>query len=155
MTLAGSVFLVTLNPAATGTVTVNYATADGTAVAGTDYTATSGTLTFAPGEREKKTDLVPIADDEEEDSGETFRLRASSAGVTKSGTMTAPWAKTLVVSRVMLSLPAKANAPHGLPSSSGGADAAEGHRSGGLQAACKRGAGADAPAPVGREEAKG
>ena len=75
----GSVgFLVTLDPAATGTVTVNYATADGTAVAGTDYTATSGTLTFAPGEREKKTDLVPIADDDEEDSGETFRLVLSS-----------------------------------------------------------------------------
>ena len=71
----GSVgFLVTLDPAATGTVTVDYTTSDGTAVAGTDYTATSGTLTFAPGEREKKTDLVPIADDPEEDSGETFRL---------------------------------------------------------------------------------
>src|SRR5262249_35138008 len=31
-------------------VTVNYATADGSAVAGLDYTATAGTLTFAPGE---------------------------------------------------------------------------------------------------------
>ena len=76
----GSVgFLVMLDPAASGTVTVNYATQDdGTAVAGTDYTATSGTLTFAPGERWKKTDLVPIADDGEEDSGETFRLVLSS-----------------------------------------------------------------------------
>ena len=75
----GSVgFLVTLSPAASGTVTVNYATVDGTAVAGTDYTATSGTLTFAPGEREKKTALVPIADDGEEDSGETFRLVLSN-----------------------------------------------------------------------------
>ena len=84
-----------------------------------------------------------------------WRMRASSAGVTKSGTMTAPWAKTLVVSRVMLSLPVQANAPHALPSSSGGGDAPEDHRAGGLQAVCKRGAGADAPAPVGREEAKG
>ena len=75
----GSVgFLVTLAPAASGTVTVDYATVDGTAVAGTDYTATSGTLTFAPGEREKKTALVPIADDGEEDSGETFRLVLSN-----------------------------------------------------------------------------
>ena len=75
----GSVgFLVTLDPAATGTVTVNYATADGTAVAGTDYTATSGTLTFAPGETRKSTALVPIADDDEEDSGETFRLVLSN-----------------------------------------------------------------------------
>ena len=31
-------------------VTVNFATADGTAIAGVDYVATSGTLTFAPGE---------------------------------------------------------------------------------------------------------
>ena len=75
----GSVgFLVTLDPAATGTVTVNYATQDGTAVAGTDYTATSGTLTFAPGETRKSTALVPIADDDEEDSGETFRLVLSN-----------------------------------------------------------------------------
>ena len=76
----GSVgFLVTLSPAATGTVTVDYTTQDdGTAVAGTDYIATSGTLTFAPGEREKKTALVPIVDDDEEDSGETFRLVLSN-----------------------------------------------------------------------------
>ena len=75
----GSVgFLVTLSPAASGTVTVDYATVDGTAVAGTDYTATSGTLTFAPGETRKSTALVPIADDDEEDSGETFRLVLSS-----------------------------------------------------------------------------
>ena len=48
----GSVgFLVTLSPAASGTVTVDYTTVDDTAVAGTDYTATSGTVTFAPGRR--------------------------------------------------------------------------------------------------------
>src|SRR5206468_797860 len=32
------------------TVTVDYATANGTAAAGTDYTATSGTLSYAPGQ---------------------------------------------------------------------------------------------------------
>ena len=75
----GSVgFLVTLDPAASGTVTVNYATQDGTAAAPADYTATSGTLTFAPGETRKSTALVPIADDDEEDSGETFRLVLSN-----------------------------------------------------------------------------
>jgi hypothetical protein len=42
-------FAVTLSPASANTVTVNYATSDGNAVAGTDYTATSGMLTFAPG----------------------------------------------------------------------------------------------------------
>ena len=66
-------FRVTLASASSGTVTVNYATADGTAVAGEDYTATSGTLTFAPGETEK-TVAVTIVDDTVEDSEETFRL---------------------------------------------------------------------------------
>ena len=67
------VFRVTLERASLGTVTVNYATADGTATAGADYTATSGTLTFAPGETEK-TVAVTIVDDTAADSGETFRL---------------------------------------------------------------------------------
>ena len=42
-------FKVRLSRAALGVVTVDYATADGTAVAGEDYTATSGTLTFRGG----------------------------------------------------------------------------------------------------------
>ncbi|WP_420445371.1 Calx-beta domain-containing protein [Candidatus Poriferisodalis sp.] len=75
----GSVgFLVTLDPAATGTVTVQYTTVDATAVAPADYTTTSGTVTFAPGETSKQTALVPITDDGEEDSGETFRLVLSN-----------------------------------------------------------------------------
>jgi Calx-beta domain len=43
------VFTVTLEPAASPTVSVAYATADGTAMGGVDYVAASGTLTFAPG----------------------------------------------------------------------------------------------------------
>ena len=75
----GSVgFLVTLDPAATGIVTVQYTTVDATAVAPTDYAATSGTLTFAPGDTRKQTALVPIVNDGEEDSGETFRLVLSN-----------------------------------------------------------------------------
>ena len=71
-------FVVTLDPAATATVTVDYATADGTATAGSDYTATSGTLTFQPGDT-TKTVSVPITDDTVDDGGETLTLTLSSA----------------------------------------------------------------------------
>src|SRR5207247_2536833 len=44
-----AVFTVTLSPTVGSTVTVDYATANGTATAGSDYVAASGTLTFAAG----------------------------------------------------------------------------------------------------------
>jgi hypothetical protein len=55
-------FTVSLAWASAGTTTISYATADGTALAGSDYLATSGTLSFAPGET-TKTFLVPTLDD--------------------------------------------------------------------------------------------
>ncbi|MEA2442856.1 MAG: hypothetical protein QOJ12_148 [Thermoleophilales bacterium] len=62
-------FTVSLEQAPSTQVTVDYATADGSApaaVAGTDYTATSGTLTFAAGER-TRTIEVPITPDTKND----------------------------------------------------------------------------------------
>src|SRR5205823_766478 len=54
-------FTVSLSAAYDQAVTVNFATADGTAIAGVDYVATSGTLTFAPGEM-TKTITVEVID---------------------------------------------------------------------------------------------
>ena len=71
-------FSVTLSRAASGTVTVDYATEDETATAGSDYTATSGTLTFAAGETEK-TVRVAILDDLIDEGREIFRLKLSNA----------------------------------------------------------------------------
>ena len=71
-------FVVTLAPAAAWTVTVDYATRDGTARAGSDYTHTSGSLTFAPGDTEK-TVSVPVIDDTVQDTPETLTLRLSNA----------------------------------------------------------------------------
>ena len=71
-------FAVTLVPARTAAVTVEYATSDDTATAGSDYTATSGTLTFAAGETEK-TVSVPVLDDDTDEGSETLTLRLSSA----------------------------------------------------------------------------
>jgi hypothetical protein len=57
--------------------TVNYATSNGTATAGSDYTAASGTLTFAAGETQK-TVLVATSSDAATDPGETVVLTLSS-----------------------------------------------------------------------------
>jgi hypothetical protein len=54
-------FLVSLAFAATQNVTVFYGTSDGSAIAGTDYTATSGMLTFTPGQTSEVVD-VPVLD---------------------------------------------------------------------------------------------
>ena len=70
-------FAVSLSRAAAHAVSVDYATADGTAVAGADYTATSGTLTFAPGET-AKTVAVAILDDAIDEGKEKFTLRLSN-----------------------------------------------------------------------------
>ena len=71
-------FTVSLSRAQKQAVTVDYATADGTATAGADYTATSGTLAFRAGETEK-TVKVPILDDAVNEGEETFRLLLSNA----------------------------------------------------------------------------
>jgi chitinase len=71
-------FTVRLAAAATSTVTVNYATASGSAVAGSDFTAASGTLAFAPGET-SKTVVVDVIGDTAVESNETFTLVLSGA----------------------------------------------------------------------------
>ena len=75
---------VWLNRSKSSPVLVSYATEDGTATAGSDYTAVSGTLTFLSGETRKTVD-VPILDDNVEDSGETFWLVLSNAQGAKPG----------------------------------------------------------------------
>ena len=71
-------FVVRLDPAADGAVSVEYATSDGSAKAGNDYTGTSGTLTFAPGET-AKTVAIAILDDDTEENDETLTLTLSNA----------------------------------------------------------------------------
>ena len=70
-------FIVKMDLAAAGTVTVAYATEDGIAEAGSDYTAASGTLTFAAGET-SKTVAVGIISDSVSDGGETFKFLLSN-----------------------------------------------------------------------------
>ena len=71
-------FAVTLSAAAGEPVTVDWSTADGTATAGRDYVAASGTLTFAAGETEHTIE-VSVLDDAHDEGEETFALHLSNA----------------------------------------------------------------------------
>jgi len=70
-------FTVTLSAAAAGPVTVNYATADGSATAGVDYVAASGTLTFPAGQT-TKTVSVTVNGDTTAEPAETFSVTLSA-----------------------------------------------------------------------------
>lgn len=73
-----AVFTVTLAAPWISTVTVSYATADGTAtVADGDYIETVGTLTFAPGET-VQTVRIPVIGDDRQERDETFTVTLSS-----------------------------------------------------------------------------
>jgi len=61
-----------------GPVTVDYATSGGTATAGSDYTDTSGTLSFGPGEASKSF-TVPVTSDSTHEGNETFQVTLSNA----------------------------------------------------------------------------
>ena len=71
-------FAVTLDAASGETVTVDYATLDGTAKAGTDFAAASGTLEFAAGETSETVE-VTLADDALAEGDETFKVMLSNA----------------------------------------------------------------------------
>lgn len=76
-----------------GAVSVQYATSNGTAASGSDYTAASGALNWANGDSANKSFSVPILDDSNGEPAETINLTLSSPGGgatlgTSSGTIT-------------------------------------------------------------------
>lgn len=73
-----------------GAVSIQYATSDGTATAGGDYTATSGTLTWDAGDTTERSFTVSIADDAqvEGDEGIVITLSNPSGGASIEGTAT-------------------------------------------------------------------
>ncbi len=66
-------FTVTLAAAYDQAVTMSFSTANGTATAGTDYVAKTGTLTFNPGETTKTITIV-VKGDNKSEPDETFYL---------------------------------------------------------------------------------
>ncbi len=74
-------YTVSLSPAGvkpTADLTVDYATSDGTATAGEDYTAKSGTLTFTNADAGDKTFTVKTTDDSVNEGDETFSVALSN-----------------------------------------------------------------------------
>ena len=113
---AQAAFAVTLSKASTTPVSIRYATANGTATAGVDYTATAGTLTFAPGVTSQQIN-VPILADTAVEAGEAFTVTLSNptgatiTGATATGTITntppavTPTAPTVSVANVTVAEP--------------------------------------------------
>jgi Calx-beta domain/RTX calcium-binding nonapeptide repeat (4 copies) len=92
-----SEFEVKLSQASDKVITVSYTTQDGTAKAGEDYTATSGTITFQPGETSKIIN-VPLLDNNLSEGDESFTLKITSfdnATLSSSDTATATITDTI------------------------------------------------------------
>jgi len=70
-------YTVSLSGSSTQTITVQYSTANGTALSGSDYTATTGTLTFNPGVT-NKTISIPILNNSVNEANETFTVKLTS-----------------------------------------------------------------------------
>ena len=81
-------FMVSLDRTAPQAVTVDWATSDGSASAGTDYTAGTGSLTFNVGE-DRKTVSVTVAGDNVDEPDETFTVTLSGASGATLGDATA------------------------------------------------------------------
>jgi PKD repeat protein len=81
-TTTTATFVVTLSAPASTNQSVTFATSDGSATAGSDYTSNSGTVTFIAGETQKNVSITILGDTTQEPN-ETFfvTLSAPSAGI--------------------------------------------------------------------------
>jgi Ca2+-binding RTX toxin-like protein len=95
-----ALFTVTLSQASTSTVTVKFATSNGSAIAGSDYTSSNGTLTFTPGQT-TKTIAIPILNNNINEPNETFNVVLSnpSNAVLSDATGVGTISDTLVVAQ--------------------------------------------------------
>lgn len=84
---------VTRSGGSTGTVTVSYATGGGSATSGSDFSSTSGTLTFTSGQT-TKTISVPITNDSTTESSESFTVSLSSPS---GATLGSPSSSTVTI----------------------------------------------------------
>jgi hypothetical protein len=93
---AGSVSVAVHRTGGTsGAISVNYATTNGTAVAGTDYTATNGTLNWADGDASSKTISIPVSNSSAFSGTKSFNLALS--GPTAGATLSSPNSATVTI----------------------------------------------------------
>jgi hypothetical protein len=79
-------FVLTRSGGTSGTATVDYATANGTATAGADYQTVMGTETWASGAGGDRAITIPLVQDVAAESNETFNVRISNATGAQLGT---------------------------------------------------------------------
>lgn len=96
-----AVFLVRLSKPSAQTVTVAYATAAGTATAGSDFTSVSGTISFSPGKTLAQV-IVPVADNSAGEKEEQFTLVLSSPS---NATLANTTGKCVIPATALTSLP--------------------------------------------------
>ncbi|MGH7137660.1 MAG: Calx-beta domain-containing protein, partial [Pirellulales bacterium] len=82
-----AVMVVTRSGSTGGTATVDYATSDDSALAGTNYTAESGTLTFAVADA-SETIAIPVQDDGLADGDKGFQILLSNPNGATLGAVT-------------------------------------------------------------------
>lgn len=75
------VLTVTRTGGTEGALSANYASANGTALAGSDYTAVAGTVNFPAGDATPQTITIPIIDDGAVEPDETFTVTLTGAAV--------------------------------------------------------------------------
>ena len=85
-----AIVTATLDGASPLTVSVDCATDDGTAVAGSDYAATANTLVFAPGTTSQSC-TIPVIDDDAREADETIELSLSNPSQAGLGTPSTAW----------------------------------------------------------------
>lgn len=81
-----AIYAVTLSNPSSQRITVQYATTDGTAIAGSDYTATTGTLVFNPGVTQRNI-RVPILNNNLNEADETYTLKLNAPTNASLGTL--------------------------------------------------------------------
>jgi hypothetical protein len=109
-----AVLTVTRTGGSTGAVGLSYASADGTALSGSDYTAASGNLSWADGDAADKTISILVTNDTTTESSETFSLNLS--GPTGGATLGSPAAATItILDDESVPLPPATRSPAGGP----------------------------------------